>query len=70
MYVKYLGSLQTLLSQKSEVERLLAKEGRSGSRSDSDGEVELFELEALTKVVNDNKRQWEELNSIMIAHGG
>lgn len=70
MYVKYLGSLQTLLSQKSEVERLLAKENRSGSRSDSDGEVELFELEALTKVVNENKRQWEELNSIMTAHGG
>ncbi|KAF5389495.1 hypothetical protein D9757_004324 [Collybiopsis confluens] len=66
-YVEYLGTLHTLLAQKSEIERLLATETRSGSRTDSDGEVELLDYEGLSKILSENKQQWEGLQRIQQA---
>ncbi|KAF9071126.1 hypothetical protein BDP27DRAFT_1446610 [Rhodocollybia butyracea] len=65
-YMKYLGTLQALVSQRNEIERLLAKE--SGSRSDSDGDIELLDYEGLSKIMSQNKQQWEELQSMQLAH--
>ncbi|KAJ4468188.1 hypothetical protein J3R30DRAFT_3560131 [Lentinula aciculospora] len=66
-YVKYLNTFQTLVSQKQEIERLLNRAG-SESRSDSDGDVELLDFEGLTKILSQNKQQWEELQSIQLEH--
>ncbi|KIK67070.1 hypothetical protein GYMLUDRAFT_37110 [Collybiopsis luxurians FD-317 M1] len=68
-YVEYLGTLHTLLAQKSEIERLLASESRPGSRSGSDGEVELLDYEGLSKILTENKQQWDVLQSIQQAWG-
>ncbi|KAJ3995148.1 hypothetical protein F5050DRAFT_1574208 [Lentinula boryana] len=66
-YVKYLNTFQTLVSQKQEIERLLNRPG-SESRSDSDGDVELLDFEGLTKILGQNKQQWEELQNIQLEH--
>ncbi|KAJ3776475.1 hypothetical protein FB446DRAFT_842362 [Lentinula raphanica] len=66
-YLKYLNTFQTLVSQKQEIERLLNRSG-SASMSDSDGDVELLDLEGLTKILTQNKQQWEELQSIQLEH--
>lgn len=63
-YLEYLTTFQKLVAQKGKIDSLL-KNNDAGSVTDSDGDVELLDLDELARLTTDHKQLEEELEAIL-----